>query len=77
MAAGRFMRHTSKDIKLEPASNELAAKLRAKFPVGRMRTGTPPRLDRNTINYTGLEAQKSDEWIKWFSFANEFNGYRL
>lgn len=28
MAAGRFMRHNSKDIKLEPASNALATKLR-------------------------------------------------
>ncbi len=28
MDAGRFMRHNSKDIKLEPASNALATKLR-------------------------------------------------
>lgn len=56
MAAGRFMRHDSNDIKLEPASNALATKLREKFPVGRMRTGTPPRLNKSTIDYKGLEA---------------------
>lgn len=77
MEAGRFMRHTDKNIKLEPASNALATKLRLKFPVGRMRTGTPPRLDKNTIDYKGLEAQHSDSSIKWFNFENEFNGYSL
>jgi tRNA uridine 5-carboxymethylaminomethyl modification enzyme len=77
MAAGRFMRHTNKDIKLEPASNVLASKLREMFPVGRMRTGTPPRLNKNTINYKGLEAQHSDQHVKWFNFENEFNGYQL
>jgi tRNA uridine 5-carboxymethylaminomethyl modification enzyme len=45
------------------------------FPVGRLRTGTPPRIDGRTIDYSGLEAQKSDDKIKWFSFLNEFNGY--
>jgi tRNA U34 5-carboxymethylaminomethyl modifying enzyme MnmG/GidA len=43
--------------------------------MGRMRTGTPPRLNKLTIDYEGLEAQHSDEHIKWFSFENEFSGY--
>jgi tRNA uridine 5-carboxymethylaminomethyl modification enzyme len=40
----------------EPASNSLAMSLRKlKFPIDRLRTGTPPRLDGSTIDYTGLE----------------------
>jgi tRNA uridine 5-carboxymethylaminomethyl modification enzyme len=70
-SAGRFMRHNqSSDIKIEPASNDLANFLRAKFPVGRLRTGTPPRLNRKTIDYKNLAIQESDVEPKWFSFRN-------
>ena len=59
--AGRFMRHTdrteSNEMKVEPASSALAQSIkRLKFPVARLRTGTPPRLSRASIDYTGLEA---------------------
>ena len=48
----------------EPASNALSQSLRKlDFPIDRLRTGTPPRLDGKTINYEGLEIQVSDEQI--------------
>ena len=80
--AGRFMRHTDTDsqgkMKIEPASLALSDSIkRLEFPVGRLRTGTPPRLSRATIDYTGLEEQKSDPVIQWFSFSHLFNGFEM
>ena len=43
------------DDGVEPASEGLAHSLRKRFPIDRLRTGTPPRLDGKTINYEGLE----------------------
>ncbi|MBM9537233.1 tRNA uridine-5-carboxymethylaminomethyl(34) synthesis enzyme MnmG [Desulfobulbus alkaliphilus] len=40
------------------------------FAVGRMKTGTVPRLDGNTIDYSRLEAQYSDEQPALFSFSS-------
>jgi tRNA uridine 5-carboxymethylaminomethyl modification enzyme len=40
-----------------------------KFSVGRMKTGTVPRLDGTTIDYAQLTAQYSDEPPKLFSFS--------
>lgn len=40
------------------------------FAVGRMKTGTVPRLDGTTIDYSKLEAQYSDTPPKLFSFSN-------
>ncbi len=43
-------------------SNRLAARLRElPFSVDRLKTGTPPRIDGSTINFSGLEEQPSDE----------------
>lgn len=39
------------------------------FAMGRMKTGTTPRLDGNTINYEGLEPQYSDDPPNFFSYA--------
>jgi tRNA uridine 5-carboxymethylaminomethyl modification enzyme len=39
--------------------------------VGRLKTGTTPRLDARTIDWSVLEAQHSDEDIIPFSFSNE------
>ena len=50
-------------------SNALAARLRAlPFRVGRLKTGTPPRLDGRTIDYTVLQSQPGDEPTPVFSF---------
>ncbi|MFL1780616.1 tRNA uridine-5-carboxymethylaminomethyl(34) synthesis enzyme MnmG [Candidatus Hepatincolaceae symbiont of Richtersius coronifer] len=42
-----------------------------KFEVGRLKTGTPARLDGRTINWSVLEEQKGDENPEPFSFLNE------
>jgi len=53
----------------DPPSNKLAEKLRAlPFRVGRLKTGTPPRIDGRTINYEGLIAQPGDEPMPVFSY---------
>ncbi len=53
----------------DPASITLAARLREmKLPVGRLKTGTPPRLDGNTIDFSALETQLSDIPEPVFSF---------
>ncbi|HLS81935.1 MAG TPA: tRNA uridine-5-carboxymethylaminomethyl(34) synthesis enzyme MnmG [Steroidobacter sp.] len=46
----------------DPPSNRLAERLRAlPFRVGRLKTGTPPRIDGRTIDYQGLLRQPGDE----------------
>jgi|HigsolmetaAR202D_1030399.scaffolds.fasta_scaffold00024_48 tRNA uridine 5-carboxymethylaminomethyl modification enzyme len=53
----------------DPPSNRLAEKLRAlPFRVGRLKTGTPPRIDGRTINYEGLTVQPGDEPVPVFSY---------
>ena len=56
----------------EPASIELAESLKTfGFPVGRLKTGTPPRLDGRTIDWDAFEPQPPDEKPVPFSFATE------
>lgn len=56
----------------EPASIELAESLKNHgFPVGRLKTGTPPRLDGRTIDWDAFEPQPPDEKPVAFSFATE------
>ena len=53
----------------DPAAMTLAARLREmKLPVGRLKTGTPPRLDGNTIDFSMLEIQPGDTPEPVFSF---------
>jgi len=53
----------------DPPSNKLAEKLRAlPFRVGRLKTGTPPRIDGRTIDYSSLQAQPGDEPLPVFSY---------
>jgi tRNA uridine 5-carboxymethylaminomethyl modification enzyme len=54
----------------DPPSNALAARLRELHPrVGRLKTGTPPRLDGRTIDWSILQAQPGDEPTPVFSFV--------
>jgi len=53
----------------ESASVRLAARLREIAPrTGRLKTGTPPRIDGRTIDYAGLAVQHSDAPLPVFSF---------
>ena len=53
----------------DPASVTLAARLREMaLPVGRLKTGTPPRLDARSIDFSALEEQPGDSPEPVFSF---------
>ncbi len=43
------------------------------FKIGRLKTGTPPRLDSRTINYKNLEEQFADDDPYFFSFLTKKN----
>jgi tRNA uridine 5-carboxymethylaminomethyl modification enzyme len=53
----------------DPPSVSLAARLRElKLPVGRLKTGTPPRIDGRTIDFTQMTEQPGDDPAPVFSF---------
>ncbi len=58
--AGRY------DEKSSTGLSEQLAKF--KMQIGRLKTGTPPRLDGDTINYDDLEMQPADDDHYYFSF---------
>ena len=56
----------------DPASIGLAERLRElKLPVGRLKTGTPPRLDGRTIDFSAMQVQPGDEPVPVFSFVGK------
>src|SRR6185436_11151986 len=53
----------------DPAAATLGARLRElELPVGRLKTGTPPRLDGRTIDFDQLQVQPGDDPAPVFSF---------
>jgi len=38
------------------------------FETGRLKTGTPARVDKRSVDYTDLEPQPGDDRVRWFSF---------
>ncbi|HLU76833.1 MAG TPA: tRNA uridine-5-carboxymethylaminomethyl(34) synthesis enzyme MnmG [Burkholderiales bacterium] len=53
----------------DPPAISLAARLRElALPVGRLKTGTPPRLDGRTIDFSVMTEQPGDEPVPVFSF---------
>ena len=55
----------------EASSLQLADRLRdMDIPMGRLKTGTPPRLDGRTIDWSMLELQPGDEDPELFSFRH-------
>ncbi|PIG94794.1 tRNA uridine-5-carboxymethylaminomethyl(34) synthesis enzyme MnmG [Gloeocapsopsis sp. IPPAS B-1203] len=38
------------------------------FETGRLKTGTPARVDKRSLDYTQLEPQPGDSEVRWFSF---------
>jgi tRNA uridine 5-carboxymethylaminomethyl modification enzyme len=56
----------------DPASITLAQRLREmKLPVGRLKTGTPPRLDARGIDFSVMQEQPGDTPEPVFSFLGE------
>ncbi len=56
----------------DPPANRLSAKLRElQLPVGRLKTGTPPRIDGSTIDFSVLETQPGDVPVPVFSFMGD------
>jgi tRNA uridine 5-carboxymethylaminomethyl modification enzyme len=56
----------------DPPSIALAQRLREMpFEAGRLKTGTPPRIDGKTVDFSQLEAQPGDEPLPVFSFLGE------
>jgi len=41
------------------------------FETGRLKTGTPARVDRRSVDYAKMELQPGDEQVRWFSFDPE------
>lgn len=69
MEAGRAGEFPAKGL------SENLAKLGLRL--GRLKTGTTPRLDARTIDFSKMEIQPGEEPPQMFSFVWEYNGYGL
>lgn len=63
MAAGRAGEFAA--VGMTETLNELG------FETGRLKTGTPARVDKRSVDYSKMEVQPADEEIRWFSFDPE------
>ena len=63
--AGRFNEKPSTGLSEQLEKNN--------FKIGRLKTGTPPRLDSRTINFKNLEVQHADDDPYFFSFLTKKN----
>ncbi|KAG6531251.1 hypothetical protein ZIOFF_005041 [Zingiber officinale] len=43
------------------------------FETDRLKTGTPARVDRRSVDFSGLEPQHGDEELSWFSFDPDYH----
>jgi tRNA uridine 5-carboxymethylaminomethyl modification enzyme len=60
----------------DPPSNRLASRLRElPLRVGRLKTGTPPRIDGRTLDYSAMAAQPGDTPTPVFSFLGRVNDH--
>jgi tRNA uridine 5-carboxymethylaminomethyl modification enzyme len=60
----------------DPPSNRLASRLRElPLRVGRLKTGTPPRIDGRTLDYSVMAPQPGDEPVPIFSFLGRANDH--
>jgi len=55
----------------KPSINLAKSIEKLKFSIGRLKTGTPPRILKKSINFNNLEEQKPDQIPKPFSFINK------
>ncbi len=56
----------------DPPSVSLAARLRElKLPVGRLKTGTPPRIDGRSIDFSRMQEQAGDDPAPVFSYLGK------
>jgi len=63
MSAGRAGEFAS--VGLSKTLNDLG------FETGRLKTGTPARVDRRSVDYSQMEVQPPDDELRWFSFDPE------
>jgi tRNA uridine 5-carboxymethylaminomethyl modification enzyme len=83
VGSGTFMRglmHTGERQTEGGRVGEVAARglsgclARLGLELGRLKTGTPPRLDRKSIDFSAFELQPGDEHPLPFSYLNEYDG---
>ena len=58
----------------DPPSNSLSANLRElPFRISRLKTGTPPRIDSRTVDFSVMDSQPGDSPTPFFSFLGDVN----
>ncbi len=56
----------------DPPSTTLAARLRERpFAIDRLKTGTPPRIDGRTLDYSAMDEQPGDDPLPVMSFVGD------